>query len=296
MNTSTERVALYARISQDTSGEAVGVSDQLEHARAFAAARGYTVVAEHSDNDISAFKGAERPGGYQKVLQLAREHRIDRVVVYHMSRMTRNRRERAEFIDGFHAAKVSVSEAQGADYDLTTASGGRSWADIQGALSTWESEIKSERVTAAACGAPARDDPLATSDTDGRSTAPERRPAGLNTRTRPQSCARLSTGCSVATRSAGITDDLNRRGEPAPKTARWGKTSVKKLALRESNIAQRIHHRGQPDEERFDGCWPAIVDRAKHEKVVALLTGSGGRQTNGVKRRAHANICCRGGG
>ncbi|KDF01930.1 recombinase [Mycolicibacterium aromaticivorans JS19b1 = JCM 16368] len=281
MNTSTERVALYARISQDTSGEAVGVSDQLEHARAFAAARGYTVVAEHSDNDISAFKGAERPG-YQKVLQLAREHRIDRVVVYHMSRMTRNRRERAEFIDGFHAAKVSVSEAQGADYDLTTASG-RSWADIQGALSTWESEIKSERVTAAAVrrarsGRPSGD--------LGYGWEKHGTGAAASWTEHPHEAAvvreivdRLLGGDTLR----GITDDLNRRGEPAPKTARWGKTSVKKLALRESNIAQRIHHRGQPDEERFDGCWPAIVDRAKHEKVVALLTGSG-RQTNGVKR------------
>ncbi|QZT66249.1 hypothetical protein JN086_16825, partial [Mycolicibacterium austroafricanum] len=34
VNTSTsERVALYARISQDPSGKAVGVADQLEHAR-----------------------------------------------------------------------------------------------------------------------------------------------------------------------------------------------------------------------------------------------------------------------
>ena len=37
MNTSTgERVALYARISQDTSGKAVGVADQMENARTFA--------------------------------------------------------------------------------------------------------------------------------------------------------------------------------------------------------------------------------------------------------------------
>jgi DNA invertase Pin-like site-specific DNA recombinase len=143
-----ERVALYARISQDTTGQAVGVADQLEHARTFASARDYRVVAEQSDNDISAFRGAQRPG-YQKVLKLARDRKIDRVIVYQLTRMTRNRGERAEFIDSFHACKVNVSEAQGGDYDLSTAAG-RSWVDIQGALATWESEIKSERVTAAA--------------------------------------------------------------------------------------------------------------------------------------------------
>ena len=140
-----ERVALYARISQDTSGKAVGVADQLENARTFATARAYRIVAEHSDNDISAFRGANRPA-YQKVLKLARDRKIDRVIVYHLTRMTRNRRERAELIaDAFHACKVNVSEAQGGDYDLSTAAG-RTWVDIQGALATWESEIKSERI------------------------------------------------------------------------------------------------------------------------------------------------------
>lgn len=282
MNTSTvERVALYARISQDPSGKAVGVSDQLENARTFAAARGYRVIAEHSDNDISAFRGRDRPA-YQRVLKLARERKIDRVIVYHLTRMTRNRRERAEFIDAFHACKVNVSEAQGGDYDLSTAAG-RTWVDIQGALATWESEIKSERVTAAAIrrarsGRPSGD----------LGYGWEKHGSGTSARwtEHPHEAAvvreivdRLLAGETLR----GVTDSLNRRGEAAPNSAAWGKTSVKKLALRESNIAVRVHHRGQPDEERFDGCWPPIVDRTKHQKVVALL-GAPARQTNGAAR------------
>lgn len=282
MNTSTpERVALYARISQDTSGNAVGVSDQLDHARTFAAARGYQVVAEHADNDVSAFKGADRPA-YQKVLRLARDRRIDRVIVFHLSRMTRNRRERAELIDGFHAAGVNVSEAQGGDYDFSTAAG-RSWVDIQGALATWESEIKSERITAAAArrartGRPSGDLGYGWEKhgTGAAATWTEHPHEGAVVR---EIVDRLLAGESLR----GITDRLNERGEPAPKSAAWGKTSVKKLAIRESNIAERVHHRGLPDEERFPGCWPAIVDRAKHEKVVALLSAPS-RQVNGTKR------------
>lgn len=282
VNTSIgERVALYARISQDASGKALGVADQLEHARTFAAARGYRIVAEHADNDISAFRGAVRPG-YQKVLQLARDRKIDRVIVYHLTRMTRNRRERAEFIDAFHACNVNVSEAQGGDYDLSTAAG-RTWVDIQGALATWESEIKSERITAAAArraraGRPSGD--------LGYGWIKHGTGASATWTEHPHQAAivreivdRLLAGETLR----GVTDDLNRRGEPAPNSARWGKTSVKKLALRESNIAVRVHHRGQPDEERFDGCWPPIVDRAKHEKVVALLSEPT-RRTNGVAR------------
>lgn len=282
MNTSTaERVALYARISQDSTGKAVGVADQLEHARTFASARGYRVVAEHSDNDISAFRGKDRPA-YQKVLTLARERKIDRVIVFHLTRMTRNRRERAEFIDAFHACKVNVSEAQGGDYDLSTAAG-RTWVDIQGALATWESEIKSERITASAArrarsGRPSGDLGYGWTKhgTGAAATWTEHPHEAEVVR---EIVDRLLAGETLR----GITESLNERGERAPKTATWGKTSVKKIAMRESNIAQRIHHRGQPDEERFGGCWPPIVDRAKHEKVVALLTEAG-RRSNGIAR------------
>lgn len=281
MSTNPERVALYARISQDASGNAVGVTDQLDQARKFAADRGYDVVAEHSDNDISAFRGAERPG-YAAVLKLARDRRIDRVIVFHLTRMTRNRRERAEFIDGFHACRVNVSEAQGGDYDLSTAAG-RSWVDIQGAMATWESEIKSERIGAAAARRARAGQP---SGVLGYGWHKEGRGADAVYTEHPHQAAvvreivdRLLAGESLL----GITASLNERGEPAPLSATWGKTAVKKIALRWSNVAVRVHHRGQADEEHFDGTWPAIVDRAKHDKVTALLTEPG-RRTNAVAR------------
>ncbi|MGC5246437.1 recombinase family protein [Gordonia sp. DT219] len=276
-----ERVAIYARISQDVSGKAVGVADQLEHARTFARGRGYQVVAECSDNDVSAFKGADRPG-YREVLRLARDGQVDRVLVYHLTRMTRNRVERAEFIDAFHAQRVNVSESQGGDYDLSTAAG-RSWVDIQGALSTWESEIKSERVTASAARRARAGRP---SGNLGYGWDKHGTGAAATWTEHPHEAAvvreivdRLLAGESLR----GVTEALNTRGEPAPNSARWGKTSVKKLALREANVAVRIHHRGRPDEERFEGCWPAIVERAKHDKVVALLSASQ-RRTNGTAR------------
>lgn len=277
----TERVALYARISQDASGKALGVADQLETARKFAEGRGYKVVAERSDNDISALRGAARPG-YEAVLKLARDRSIDRVIVFHLTRLTRNRREWAEVIDDFHAYGVAVSEAQGIDYDLSTAAG-RSMVAMQAVWTTMESEVKAERVLAAAerrarSGRPSGDLGYGW-EKHGTGSAASWTEQPHEAAVVREIVDRLLGGETLR----GITDDLNRRGEAAPKTTRWGKTSVKKLALRESNIAQRIHHRGQADEERFNGCWPAIVDRAKHQKVAALLTEPA-RQTNGIKR------------
>ncbi|MFC8316375.1 recombinase family protein [Gordonia sp. NPDC057258] len=284
MNTRTakpQRVALYARISQDATGQALGVADQLDRARTFAQGRDYQVVAEQWDNSISAFKGVDRPG-YQKVLDLARRHQIDRVIVFHLTRLTRNRREWAEIIDDFHAHGVSVSEAQGIDYDLSTAAG-RSMVAMQSVWTTMESEVKSERVTAAAARRARAGQP---SGSLGYGWEKVGTGAGATYTEHPHEAKvvrsivdRLLAGESLR----GVTESLNRRGEPAPNSATWGKTAVKKLALRDSNIAVRVHHRGRPDEERFDGCWPPLVDRAKHAKVVALLVDPV-RQSNGTTR------------
>ena len=53
-----------------------------------------------------------------------------------------------------------------------------------------------------------------------------------------------------------ITQSLNDRGEPALKTATWGKTSVKKIAMRESNISIRVHHRGSWKSLGIKACGP----------------------------------------
>jgi DNA invertase Pin-like site-specific DNA recombinase len=58
------RAGIYARISSDKDGEALGVERQLQDCRALCAKRGWTVApdAEYVDNDISAAKpGKKRP-------------------------------------------------------------------------------------------------------------------------------------------------------------------------------------------------------------------------------------------
>jgi DNA invertase Pin-like site-specific DNA recombinase len=70
------RVVLYARISEDATGEAAGVARQLKDCRGPADARGFEVVAEVSDNDISALTGKHRPG-YTRVLDLVCSGEVD---------------------------------------------------------------------------------------------------------------------------------------------------------------------------------------------------------------------------
>ena len=54
---------LYARFSPRPSpDECDSVEKQLERCRAYAAGHGYTVVAEHSDKDLSGGRADNRPG------------------------------------------------------------------------------------------------------------------------------------------------------------------------------------------------------------------------------------------
>jgi site-specific DNA recombinase len=48
-------VAIYARISQDRTGEGLGVERQLKDCRAEAERRGWLVAQEYVDDDISAW-------------------------------------------------------------------------------------------------------------------------------------------------------------------------------------------------------------------------------------------------
>lgn len=54
MTTKPRRGATYARISQNRSGAHAGVTRQFEETRQLAADRGWDVVDEFVDNDISA--------------------------------------------------------------------------------------------------------------------------------------------------------------------------------------------------------------------------------------------------
>lgn len=305
MNTSAggQRVALYARISEDPKAEAAGIRRQIDECRALAAARGWAVVAECTDNDISALRGKVRPG-YDEVLRLVRAEDIDYVVVWQTSRLLRNRRERAEAIEMFGQHRVGIIAVKGISFDLTTAYG-RGQAGMMGEFDTMESEVKAERVAAAAAQRAEGGRPSGalgygwTKHGTGSSAVYEVNPH--EAAVVREIVDRLLAGESLR----GITESLNQRGEPSPEaaawamvteddrrrrlnngrkapSAAWGTTSVKKLAIRASNVADRVHHRGLPDEVVYRGSWPALIDRKKHDKVAALLARPERRKNGGV--------------
>ena len=82
--------AVYARISSDQEGTALGVKRQLADCRKLAGELGWPVAEEYVDNDLSAFSGKRRPG-YERMLADVAEGSRDAVIVYHLDRLTRRR-------------------------------------------------------------------------------------------------------------------------------------------------------------------------------------------------------------
>lgn len=260
------KVALYARISEDQAGEAAGVGRQIEDARALAAARGWTVAHEFTDNSISALKGKHRPG-YEALRAAIAAGSVEQIVVWQTSRLWRNRGERARDIEMLADKRVGVIAVKGPSLDLSTAYG-RGMAGLLGEFDTMESEVKSERVAAAGAQRARQGRPNGPLGYGWRREGAEYVIVEEEAVVVREIVRRLRARESLR----AVTADLNERGVPAPKTPTWGKTSVKKIALRPSNVSLLIRHRGEPDEELLPGCWPSLIGRDEWDHVRTILS------------------------
>ena len=136
--------AVYARISSDPTGQALGVTRQLEDCRRLAAARGWQVGAEYVDNDVSAFTGRRRPE-YERMLADLRAGMRDAVVVYNLDRLTRRPIELETFRDVCERAGVRDVATVTADIDMGT-DDGLLMARVIAAFAAKESAAKVRRM------------------------------------------------------------------------------------------------------------------------------------------------------
>jgi DNA invertase Pin-like site-specific DNA recombinase len=263
-----------------------GVGRQREDAEALAASRGYQIEDRYrfTDNDVSASNGDYRPG-YAALMDAAARGELDVIIVWQLSRLWRNRRERAGGIDMLKRAGVPVAACKGMDLDLST-SYGRMMGDIMGAADTWESEVKGERVTAAQIQAAAA----------GRWTGGTRPfgwdlltdPAAKGTKTEHRlvvpvlneaeaaEVRRLATAL-LSGRSLGmLVKDLNDRGIRTTWGGRWTPASLRKVLTRSRNFGQ-VEFAGVV----YPGVWPPIYGEDVHRKVVALLSDPERRTSTG---------------
>jgi DNA invertase Pin-like site-specific DNA recombinase len=136
--------AIYARISSDQDGSGLGVARQLKDCRALASSRGWSVVEEFVDNDVSAFSGRSRPQ-YERLLTLMGEGRVNAVLVYHLDRLTRRPKELEEFVELCDRVGITDLATVSGDVNLGTGDG-LLIARIGAAVAANESAAKSRRI------------------------------------------------------------------------------------------------------------------------------------------------------
>lgn len=134
--------AIYTRQSLDKTGEAAGVTRQLEECRALAERKGLLVVAELSDNDTSATTGVRRPG-FERLLELV-DLGVDTVLVWHPDRLYRKLTDLVKITELAQRSGLTIVSVQSGDLDLNTPSG-RLVASLVGAVSTHEGEHRTAR-------------------------------------------------------------------------------------------------------------------------------------------------------
>jgi site-specific DNA recombinase len=260
------RAAIYCRISRDKTGEAAGVTRQLEDCRELATAIGWDVVEVYTDNDISATSGKVRPA-YRKMLADLEGGQIGGIIAWHPDRMYRKFPDLIPLIDACQRNNVQIATVKAGNIDLTTATG-RMLANILASVSTAEGELKSERW---------------------RRSVRQRRESGEMPKSGPRLFGYTREGEQEPTEAAlvvwlaesaiegeslnALAAKLNTMGVTTTLGNEWGRTSVRQL-LTNGRLAGWSMLNG----DRVGvGQWDAILSEETFEQVQAALA---------VRRRA----------
>jgi site-specific DNA recombinase len=267
------RVALYLRISQDRlkteegaepKRDEMGVDRQRAECLAMLAQRGWTVVEEYVDNDISAssYSKKQRPR-YLQMIEDAKAGRFDAVVVWDLDRLLRQPREAEDWIDlnRAHGTNlVTISDS----VDLSTENG-RLILRLTISVAAHESEHKSSRI---------------------KSFNSQRAEEGLpmiGKRAFGWNADRISIRDSEAEQIRwahqhlidggslhSIARHWNETGVLTSTGKTWVTQQVKMILLRKRNAGLLIRHGEVQEVSNIE----AIVTQTQHDAVVAIIKGN----------------------
>lgn len=278
------RCAIYARISSDTEGLALGVKRQTDDCTAEAERRGWTVAGTYIDNDVSATRSKRRPE-YERLMADIGAGMLAGLIVWDVDRLTRTPRELEDIIDLADRRGLALASI-GGEIDLATPQG-RMTARIKGSVARHETEQQSRRLKRkflerAEAGRPH------SFVAYGYRRVNEFDEYGNRINTRDEldpvqvTVIRLAADLLLAGQSLrSVAAELNRQGATSARGLPWNSTTLKQIMVRERNSGRRVHQ-GQVV---GDGQWPAVYDRGVHDRVIALLTDPGRRTSKGATRR-----------
>jgi site-specific DNA recombinase len=264
--------AIYARISSDQDGTALGVTRQLEDCRRRAQELGWAIGEEYVDNNVSAYGDRRRPE-YTRLLTDITEGLRDAVILYAPDRLSRKPVEIEHFLEVLAAAKIRhLQFVTTGDIDITNGDG-LMVLRVLSAVAANESTTKSRRV---------------------RRKMDQRAELGL-----PHGGYRRPFGyeddkVTVRLNEANVIREVVERfvaGESLRSLARWAdgqdirtvgggpwRSSTLRTLLASGRIAGLREHRG---EVVGAAKWRAIISPSQRERVLRRLT-----QLETARRRA----------
>jgi site-specific DNA recombinase len=273
----------YSRASQDRTGQELSVERQDEDHLALAKLRGWELVAQIRDNDVSASGRRKRPG-FEQVLQMVRDGEAEMIVATDMSRLTRGKAsDEVRLLELGLETGLKLSFVRAPDLDLSTAAG-RLTASILIAAARHEIEQKSERQKRANLQAAQQ----------GRRVGGPRpfgyEPDGMTIR-EPEAAALRDAYAAVLTGVpiGRIARDWNARGLYTPQAKRdgsaspWTGQTIRPCLLNpryaglRSHTDERLRKTMLPPQARIAGivgpaAWPAIVPESTWRAAVEIIT------------------------
>jgi site-specific DNA recombinase len=258
------RVCLYTRISTDEENQPTSLSSQRERLQAFCKVQeDWRIVAHHEDR-ASGTK-LDRPG-LQAALDLARQGRIDQLLVYRIDRLSRKVRQLAGIAEELDKLGVILRSAT-EPFDTGSAAG-RMMLQMLGVFAEFEHATIVDRVTSG-IERRAREGrwpngriPFGYARNDEKQLVPDERTAPVVRRI----FERYATGRLGA---ASIARRLDAEHAPAP--ARGWQPAVVLWILGNEAYVGRVHWRG----ETFPGIHKPLIDTETFEHAQALLKQRG---------------------
>jgi site-specific DNA recombinase len=250
------------------------VARQIEDCVRLAERKGWQVVEQYVDDDVSAWSGRKRPQ-YARSLDDLEAGTINGLLVYDLDRLHRQPSELEAFIELCGRLRLTNVASVSGDIDLTTADG-QFQARILGAVAKKESDDKSRRIRR-------KHAELAAS---GKVSGGGSRPYGYEVdkvTVRPAEAAvvaecakRLLAGEPVRS----LTRDLNERGVPTSTGGEWSPQSLRRILASPRISGQRAHH----SEIVATAEWPAIISPEEGAAIRALLANPERRTTKTARR------------
>ena len=264
------RAGIYARINADHDGDTLGVGRQLKDCRQLCVDRGWTVVGEYVDNNVSATAARAVRPEYRRLLQAISDRLVDAVVVYDLDRLTRRPIELEEFVNTCASAGVTQLTFVGGGVDLGTGDG-LLVARIKGAFAAEEARKASQRGKRKKLELAER----------GLPSGGGFRPFGFE----PNQITHNSEEADLVREASdrvlrgdsmtGIVSDWKRRGLRTTAGGAWTITTLKKVLCSPRTAGLR-EHKGQVVGEAV---WDALLDFQTWDQVVTILNDPSHRQT-----------------